>query len=100
MVIKEYLAFLKEYKVVGLALAVIMGTAATALVNSLVKDIVMPFITPFVAADSWREATLALGPVTVRWGAFCAEALNFIILGAVVFLVAKKILKEERVGKK
>lgn len=100
MLLKEYLSFLKEYKVVGLALGVVMGTAATALVNSLVKDIAMPFITPLVAADSWREATLLVGPVTVRWGSFLAELLNFIILGAIVFVVAKKALKEEHVGKK
>lgn len=98
--IREYLAFLKEYKVIGLALGIIMGTASTALVNSLVKDIIMPLLSPFGTEESWRQAVWMVGSIEIRIGAFLAELLNFALLGFIVFLVAKKILKEEKVGKK
>jgi large conductance mechanosensitive channel len=44
----EFKQFLKEYKVMGLAIAFIMGVAATTLVQSLVNNIIMPLITPFI----------------------------------------------------
>lgn len=98
--IKEYLVFLKEYRVTSLALGIIMGTAATTLVNSLVKDIIMPLLSPLGTEESWRQAVWAVAGIELRIGSFLAELLNFAILGFIVFLVAKKVLKEEKVGKK
>jgi len=95
--IKEFLAFLREYKIVGLALAFVMGTASTALVKSLVDNIIMPLVTPFV--PNWKEAVLDMGPFAIKWGAFMAELINFVILAFVVFIIVKKILREERVTK-
>ncbi|HPD81619.1 MAG TPA: MscL family protein [Candidatus Pacearchaeota archaeon] len=98
--IKEFLEFLKEYKVVGLAIAFIMGVAATALVKSLVDNIIMPLITPFIADGAWKTATFTLGPFVIGWGAFLGEAINFVIIALVIFFIAKAVLKEEKVTKK
>lgn len=98
--IKEFMEFLKEYKVVALAIAFIMGAAATALITSLVNNIIMPVITPFIPGGAWKTATFALGPVVIGWGAFLGEAINFVIIALVVFLIAKKVMKEEKVTKK
>jgi len=98
--IKDFLGFLKEYKIVGLGLAFIMGAASTSLVKSMVNDIIMPIIDPFILGESWRNASLEIGPIALKWGSFLAEAINFIILAFVVFLIAKKILKEEKIKKK
>ena len=89
----EFVEFLKEYKIVGLAVGFIMATAATTLVNSLVNDVLMPIAAPFLSAESWKTAVLHIGPVSIAYGSFIAELLNFIILALIVFLVAKKILK-------
>lgn len=97
MVLKEFLEFIKEYNIVALASAVVMGTASTALVNSLVKDIFMPMITPFLSSDAWRDAVLQVGPVALKYGSFMAELINFLIVSLVVFLVVKKLMKD---GKK
>jgi len=91
----EFREFLKEYKIIGLAFAVIMGTASTALVKSLVDNIIMPLITPFMPAGGWQTAVLYIGPFAIKWGAFAAEFINFVILAFVVFIIAKKILKSE-----
>lgn len=66
--IKEFMEFLREYKVVALAVAFIMGVAATALVKSLVDNIIMPIITPFIPGGAWKAATFALGPIVIGWG--------------------------------
>jgi len=96
---KEFLAFTKEYKIAGLAMAFIMGTASTDLVKSLVNNLIMPFIEP-LADGGWKTAVLAIGPISIPWGAFLADLLNFAILAFVVFFIAKKLFKEEKVEKK
>ncbi|NMC59776.1 MAG: MscL family protein [Candidatus Methanofastidiosa archaeon] len=98
--IQEFMEFLKEYKVIGVAVAFIMAAASTSLVNSLVNDIIMPIITPFIPGGGWQEATLSIGPIVLRWGSFLAQIINFVILALVVFIIAKKLLKEEKVTKK
>ncbi len=99
-VMSEFKEFLREYKVVGLAVAFIMGVATTALVKSLVDNIIMPFVNVLLPEGSWQTATLALGPVLIGWGPFLAELINFVIIAFVVFMIAKKVLKEEKVAKK
>ena len=62
---KEFMDFLKEYKIVALAIAFIMGAAATTLIKSLVDNIVMPIITVFIPGGSWKTATFSLGPIAI-----------------------------------
>lgn len=92
--------FIKEYKVVPLAVAFIIGVAATALVKSLVDNIIMPTVTPFIPGGAWKTATLSLGPVVWGLGAFVGEIINFVVIAFVVFIIAKAVLKEEKVAKK
>ncbi len=98
--VKEFLDFLREYNVLTLAIAFIMGTASTALVKSLVDNVIMPVVSPFIPGGTWQTATFSIGAVEIGWGPFLAEVLNFVILAVVVFLIAKKVLKEEKVKKK
>lgn len=92
---KDFISFLKEYNIVSLSMAFIMGAASTSLVNSLVKDIVMPIFSPLTVSGSWKDAVLNLGPISIRYGSFLGELLNFVILGLVVFIIAKKIFKTD-----
>jgi large conductance mechanosensitive channel len=96
----EFKEFLYEYKVIGLAIAFIIGAAVNSLVQSLVKDIVMPIVNPLIPGGNWEEAVLAVGPVSLRWGSFLSALINFVVIALVVFFIAKKLLKEEKVSKK
>lgn len=99
-IFSEFRDFLNEYKVIGLAVAFIIGVAATQLVNSLVSDIIMPCITLFIPNGEWQKATFAIGPIVLKWGSFMGNLLNFIILAFVVFVIAKYALGEQKVTKK
>lgn len=99
-IFKEFIDFLKEYKVVGLAVAFIIGAASTSLIKSLVNSVIMPVITPFLPAGAWRTAVFSLGPIKIGWGEFTAEFINFLIIAAVVFIIAKALLREQKVTKK
>jgi large conductance mechanosensitive channel len=95
-----FIEFLKNYGIIGLAIAVIIGAAVSKLVASLVGDIIMPIVTFFIPGGNWREATLQLGPIVLKTGSFIGNVLDFLIIALVVYLMAKWILKEENVSKK
>ncbi|MBD3398584.1 large conductance mechanosensitive channel protein MscL [Candidatus Micrarchaeota archaeon] len=87
---EEIMEFLKEYKVIGLAVAFIIGAATNDLVKSLVDNVFMPLVGPLIPGGGWETATVALGPVVIRWGPFLSSLIYFIIIAIVVFLIAKK----------
>jgi large conductance mechanosensitive channel len=93
--IREFKEFLKEYKVVGMAVALIIGLAATAFVKSIVDYLIMPILTPFIPGGAWQTATWTIGPIVISWGALLGAAINFIIIAFVVFLIAKYALKSK-----
>ncbi len=99
-VLLEFKDFLKEYKVIPLAIAFIMAGAATTFIQSVVNNLIMPLITPFIPGGAWQTAKLVLGPIVISWGALLGAIINFIIIAFVVFLIAKAILKEDKVTKK
>jgi len=99
-VLSEFKEFLKEYKVIGLAVALIIGLASVALINSVVNNLIMPVITPFIPGGAWQTATWTIGPIVISWGALLGSIINFIVIAFVVFLIAKYALKEEKVVKK
>ena len=92
----EFREFLMEYKVVPLAVAFIIGVAATSLIQSLVANIIMPILTPFIPGGDWQNATFSIGAAKIGWGVFLAAAINFAILALVVFAIAKYILHEQK----
>jgi large conductance mechanosensitive channel len=98
--LSEFMDFLKEYKVIGLAVAFIIGVAATTLVQSFVNNVIMPLITPFIPGGAWQSAKFSIGLAVIGWGAFLSALINFIIIALVVFIIAKKLFKEEKVSKK
>jgi Large-conductance mechanosensitive channel len=98
--IKEFVEFLKEFKVISLAVAFVMGVASTNLITAFVKDIFMPLLSPILSSGAWQTATLNLGPIALAYGAFLEAVLNFVILAAVVFIVVKKVMKAEEAEKK
>jgi large conductance mechanosensitive channel len=97
---KELLGFLKQYGVIGLAIAVIIGGKANALVTSLVDGILMPIVTFFVPGGGWRTATLNVGPIHFLLGPVLGASVDFVIVAYLVFWFSKKVLREEMVTKK
>lgn len=94
--INEFKDFIKEYKVIGLAVAFVMGLAVNDLVKSLVNDIVMPLIAPLMPSGTWQTATLMIGPVILGIGPFLAALINFLIMAFVIFFIVKKVMKDAK----
>jgi len=96
----EFIEFLKQYGVIGLAIAVIIGGKANALITTLVDGVFMPVVTFFIPAGAWRTATVDLGPIHLLLGPVLGAAVDFLVVASLVFWFAKKVLREETVSKK
>ncbi len=92
----EFMTFMQEYGVIGLAIGVIIGSKAGELVKSVVDGLLMPVVGLLLPSGDWQK--LVVGPFQV--GIVLAALVNFVIVAFLVFLFAKKVLKEESVSKK
>ena len=97
---KESIAFLKEYGVIGLAIAVIIGGKLNDLVTSIVNGILMPIVGFFVPGGAWRTATLDVGSVHFLIGPVAGALIDFLIVALMVFYFSKVVLKEKEIHKK
>lgn len=93
---KNFMAFLKEYSIIGLAIAVIIGGKAGDLVKAIVDGLLMPIVGLVLPSGDWQKWTL--GPFAI--GSVLAALLNFFIVALLVYWFAKKVLREEKVSKK
>jgi len=101
-VIKEFTEFLKQYGVIGLAIAVIIGGKLNDLVTAVVSGLLMPIVgrVSSVAGGDWRDWKPELLGIKFEMGKVMGSGIDFIIVALIVFWIAKKILKEEVVAKK
>lgn len=102
--IEEFKTFISRGSVIDLAVGIIIGSAFTAIVTSLVNDIIMPLISIITGGISFESWNIVLGsgdsaPV-LAIGTFIAAVLNFIIVAFVIFLVIKTINKASSLNKK
>lgn len=110
----EFKKFALRGNVVDLAVGIVVGSAFTAIVNSLVNDIIMPVISLFTKGLSFNEWFIALdgneyenlaaatkaGAAVLSYGAFVSAVLNFLIISFVVFIVIRFLNKIREIGKK
>jgi len=91
----EFMVFLNKHKVIGLAVAFIMGGAASKLVSALVADIIMPVIGVLIPGGDWRKSEFMLGPVKLLLGDFAGALIDFVIIALVIFMLVKYAVKDE-----
>lgn len=91
--LKEFKEFLMQGNVVDLAVAVIIGGAFGKIVTSLVEDIIMPLIGILIGGKGLEDLSTTVGTATVKYGAFIQSIINFVIIGAAIFIMIKAIEK-------
>ncbi len=97
---KNFLDFVREQGVVGLAVGFILGGAVSKLVASLVADLVNPMIGIVLGkAEGLTEATVRLGSATLLIGNFVAVLIDFIVIALVVYF-GVKLLKLDKLDRK
>jgi large conductance mechanosensitive channel len=81
----EFMDFISKYKVMGLAVAFILGIYLGALVQALVSDLIMPIIQLIPGMGKWDE--IVTGPFMI--GHFIGALITFLIVALVIFLLVK-----------
>ncbi len=88
--LEEFRDFLKNYKVLGLAVAFIMAIYLGALVQALVNDLIMPILELLPIGDiSWDEIVFSVGKAEFLIGHFIGQLITFLIVAIVIFLIVK-----------
>jgi large conductance mechanosensitive channel len=102
----EFKGFLLKSNALALAIGVVFGAALGTVVNSLVKDIILPPIGYALGGVDFADIKTVLAPasgvpgtdgyapeVAILWGVFIQNIIAFIIIALVVFLITKWIVK-------
>ena len=91
--LKGFKEFILRGNVIDLAVAVVIGAAFTAIVNSLVENIFNPLLGALFKAESLKEAFVVSIPTLdgktadLQFGAFLGAAIQFVLVAAVVYFV-------------
>jgi large conductance mechanosensitive channel len=108
--VKEFKEFILRGNVVDLAIAVIIGAAFVAIINSLVKDVFMPiigyilggvdFTSLFIVLGGGTYASLKVaqdaGAATINYGVFINAVITFLLVALILFIVVKAINKLQK----
>lgn len=92
-VIAEFKEFISRGSVMDLAVGMIMGAAFTAIVNSLVDDIVMPLIGIILKGIDFTALMVSVGDANITYGNFIQAVINFLCISLVIFLLVKALNK-------
>lgn len=114
--INEFKTFIARGNVIDLAVGIIIGAAFTAIVNSLVVDLINPFLglvtggidftnkyvvlSGTVADGASLAAARDSGAAVFAYGAFLMAVLNFLIVAWAVFLLVKGVNRLQRTAKR
>lgn len=94
----EFKKFLMRGNVIDLAVAVVIGAAFSAVINSFVEDIVNPIIGLVGGQDfsslviTLKEGETAAEDVNLRYGALLTTVINFVLVAAAIFFLIVKPL--------
>ena len=94
---KEFTEFISRGNVMDMAVGVIIGGAFTAIVTSLVNDMIMPLLSLITGGLDFSAMCIALGEgeeaASFNYGNFIAAVINFLLIAFVIFWMIKLINK-------
>jgi large conductance mechanosensitive channel len=89
-ILKEFRSFVLRGNLVDLAVAVVIGTAFTAVVTALVRDLITPLIAAIFGKPMFGALDFTINGSRFAYGDFLNAALTFLIVAAVVFFLVVK----------
>lgn len=95
--LEEFKTFALKGNMIDLAVGMIIGSAFTGIVGSLVDDIFMPLLSLFIGRIDFDDLMIVLGngehAATINYGTFLTQVVNFIAVSFVIFLLIRRINK-------
>ena len=93
---KEFKEFISRGNVMDMAVGIIIGGAFTAIVGSLVADIITPIIGMILGGVNFSELAVTVGSAQLTYGNFIQAIINFLIIAWVVFMLVKSMNKMKK----
>lgn len=93
---REFKEFISRGNVLDLAVAVVMGGAFGAIVNSFVNDIIMPVVGVIIGGLDFTGLSITVGSSVILYGNFIQAIINFLIIAFSIFLVVKAANRFQR----
>ena len=90
---QEFFDFLKTFGIIGLAIAFVIGQAASKLVTGVVTDIITPFIGLFLPSGDLKAMSTTIANSKFMWGDLISNIIDFLIIALIVFLAYKQLSK-------
>ena len=97
---KEFKEFISRGNVMDMAVGIIIGGAFTAIVNSLVADIINPLLGCFISMDFSAWTIPLVGEAALGIGNFINAIISFLIMAFILFSIIKAMNKAASIGKK
>ena len=94
--LSEFKEFALKGNLIELAVAFILGLAFSAVVLSLVNDVVLQIIAAIVGQPSFDGLSINLNDSAIRYGAFLTALINFLLIAFVLFLIVRTVNKLQR----
>ncbi len=91
--LKEFKDFIAKGNVMDMAVGIIIGVAFTAIVGSLVADIINPLIGIFMGGVDFAGLSASFGDATFTYGNFIMAIINFLVIAFVVFMLVRQLNK-------
>ena len=88
--IQEFQKFISRGNVMDMAVGMIIGSAFTAIIKSLVDDVISPFLGIF-GGMNFDQLVLHVGGAAIGYGKFITAGINFVIMAFVIFCLVKTI---------
>ncbi len=94
--LKEFKDFIAKGNVMDMAVGIIIGAAFTAIVGSLVADMINPLIGLFMGGVDFASLSASVGEATFTYGNFIMAIINFLIIAFVVFMLVRQVNKMKK----
>jgi large conductance mechanosensitive channel len=104
--VQEFMGFLKTFGIIGLAIAFVIGAAASKLVTALVNDIINPIVGLALPSGDLKSMMATVtndvtGAVSeFKYGDFIANIIDFVIIAVIVFIAYKVLSRYKLVEDK
>ena len=87
--IREFKEFISNGNVMSMAVGIIIGGAFTAIVNSLVSDIITPLLGMILGGINFSGISITVGDANLLVGRFIQSVIMFILTSLVIFVIMK-----------
>lgn len=97
---KDFKKFISRGNILDLAVAMVVGSAFTKIVTSLVNDLIMPFICAIFGATSVDSLYFTINNAQIYYGKFIQAIIDFLLVAFILFLILRIVMNASNAFKR